>query len=177
MSLLSILRGKQKQQDVQPLKLATIATVSRVPTPIVAIVAKDADLKANNLTFTFNNDIDCTWRKQYFENTSRNKQQLEEEIILAESDFIKSRNQFHEHHWLCATCIAAGKGYGQRCVIGENLNTAYEVVFKEKYELGEMIAKLSRQSKIPSSLPYRVVVGKPSVTVINQPISAWSDHD
>jgi len=177
MSLLSTLRKKQKPQEVQIRKLATIATASRAPKPSVAIVAKDADLRANNLTLTFNNEIDCTWGKQYFENASRNKQQLEEEILLAESDFIKSRNQFHEHHWLCATCIAAGKGYGQRCVIGENLNTAYEVFFKEKYELGEIIAKLSHHSKIPSSLPYRVVVGKPSVTVINQPISAWSDHD
>jgi len=177
MSLLSILRQKQKQQGVQPRKLATIATVSHVPTPIVAIVAKDADLKTNNLTSTFNNEIDCAWGKQYFEDASRTKRQLEEEFILAESDFIKSRNQFYEHHWLCATCIAAGKGYGQRCAIGKNLNTAYEADFKEKFELEEKIAKLSLQSKIPSSLPYRIVVGKSPAPVITQPMSHWSDHD
>ena len=131
MSLLSILREKHKQQEVQPRKLATIATVNHVTPPTVAIVAKDAGLKTNNLTSTLKNEIGCTWEKHYFEVASSNRWELEEKLILAEYDFVKSRNQLFEHHWLCVTCIAAGKGYGHRCALGENLNSDYEANFKE----------------------------------------------
>ena len=177
MSLLSILREKHKQQEVQPRKLATIATMNHVTPPTVAIVAKDADLKNNNLTSTLKNEIGCTWKKQYIEDASSKKSQLEEEFVLAESDFVKSRNQLYEHHWLCVTCIAAGKGYGHRCAIGENLNSAYEANFKEKCELEKNISKLLLQSKVPSTLPYRIVLVKSPAPVITQPISYWSDHD
>ena len=177
MSLLSILREKHQKQEVQLRKLATIATVNHVTPPTVAIVAKDAGLKTNNLTSTLKNEIGCTWQKHYFEVASRNRWQLEEKLILAEFDFVKSRNKLFEHHWLCVTCIAAGKGYGHRCAIGENLNSAYEANFKEKCELEKNISKLLLQSKVLSSLPYRIVLGKSPAPVITQPISHWSDHD
>ncbi|WP_299146740.1 hypothetical protein [uncultured Comamonas sp.] len=32
---------------------------------------------------------------------------------------------YHQHHFCCATCIAAGKGYGLRCGAGTALWTAY----------------------------------------------------
>lgn len=33
---------------------------------------------------------------------------------------------YHQHHFTCPTCIAAGKGYGLRCGTGSVLYRAYE---------------------------------------------------
>ena len=34
--------------------------------------------------------------------------------------------EYHQHHFACATCIAAGKGYGLRCGTGSALWSAYQ---------------------------------------------------
>lgn len=33
---------------------------------------------------------------------------------------------YHQHHFTCPTCIAAGKGYGLRCGTGTALHQSYE---------------------------------------------------
>ena len=44
---------------------------------------------------------------------------------LSESDHIRS-SEYHQHHFGCKTCIAAGQGRGHRCAIGIGLWIAYQ---------------------------------------------------
>ena len=44
---------------------------------------------------------------------------------LSESDHIRA-NEYHQHHFGCKTCCAAGQGRGDSCEIGMGLWTAYQ---------------------------------------------------
>ena len=44
---------------------------------------------------------------------------------LSDADRIKA-SEYHQHHFGCARCCAAGQGYGDRCEIGMGLWTAYQ---------------------------------------------------
>ncbi len=44
---------------------------------------------------------------------------------LSEADHIRA-NEYHQHHFGCKTCCAAGQGRGDRCKIGMGLWTAYQ---------------------------------------------------
>ena len=40
---------------------------------------------------------------------------------------------YHRHHFGCWVCIAAGKGYGQRCTAGADLWAAYEAACEAEH--------------------------------------------
>ena len=44
---------------------------------------------------------------------------------LSEDDHIRA-SAYHQHHFGCKTCCAAGQGRGDRCEIGMGLWTAYQ---------------------------------------------------
>ena len=44
---------------------------------------------------------------------------------LSDADHIKA-SEYHQHHFGCTTCCAAGQGRGDRCEIGMGLWTAYQ---------------------------------------------------
>jgi hypothetical protein len=44
---------------------------------------------------------------------------------LSEADHIRA-SDYHQHHFGCKTCCAAGQGRGDRCDIGLGLWTAYQ---------------------------------------------------
>ena len=44
---------------------------------------------------------------------------------LSEADHIKA-GEYHQHHFGCKTCCAAGQGRGTRCEVGMGLWTAYQ---------------------------------------------------
>lgn len=48
------------------------------------------------------------------------------ELIEAMTDWRMLGKAYQAHHWTCATCIAAGLGYGLRCGVGASLWTAYK---------------------------------------------------
>lgn len=47
------------------------------------------------------------------------------ELIEAMTDWRVLHKAYLAHHWTCATCIAAGLGYGLRCGAGAALWTTY----------------------------------------------------
>ena len=44
---------------------------------------------------------------------------------MSDADHIKA-SEYHQHHFGCTTCCAAGQGRGDRCEIGMGLWTAYQ---------------------------------------------------
>ena len=44
---------------------------------------------------------------------------------LSDADRIKA-SEYHQHHFGCKTCCAAGQGRGDRCEIGVGLRAAYQ---------------------------------------------------
>ena len=44
---------------------------------------------------------------------------------MSDADHIKA-SEYHQHHFGCTTCCAAGQGRGERCEIGMGLWTAYQ---------------------------------------------------
>jgi len=47
-------------------------------------------------------------------------------VIAVFSIWAEQARAYYQHHFACATCIAAGRGHGQRCEIGAGLWTAYQ---------------------------------------------------
>jgi len=45
---------------------------------------------------------------------------------MSDADHIKA-SEYHQHHFGCTTCCAAGQGRGDRCEIGMGLWTAYQL--------------------------------------------------
>jgi len=52
-------------------------------------------------------------------------EKAEPHTCMSDADRIRAR-AYHQHHFGCKTCCAAGQGYGDRCVIGAGLWTAYQ---------------------------------------------------
>jgi hypothetical protein len=50
------------------------------------------------------------------------------ELIEAMTDWRVLDKAYQLHHWTCATCRAAGQGYGLRCGTGAALWTRYEAL-------------------------------------------------